>query len=149
MNKLMVTALAAALGWIITTTPVSADQMTLGDVKAQNIPKVTKEEITALLPGSTFQQATGGGGNYKGQVYWKHETDGTLNGMRTVALANSVRAGKWWVGDDGAYCVDIHGQTADEAFKWCMTLFKVGDNYFGFGPKANDSTRANSFTLKK
>ena len=147
MKKITVTVSAAALGWVITMAPVLAEEKTLADIKAQNIPRVSKEELAALLPGSTFQQISGVRSNVR--TYWKHEPDGTLNGMRSASIRNASRTGKWSVNDNGAYCVDIHGQTEDDAVKWCRIIYKAGDDYFGYAATANDSTRAISFTLSK
>jgi hypothetical protein len=146
MNKTTIAALAA-VGWAIATIPVAAEEMTLGDIKAQSIPRMSKDELAALLPGSTYNQVFGP----SVRVYWKHEPDGTLNGARSQGRPSKLipRTGKWWVMNDGAYCVDTVGQTADDTVKSCRYLYKVGDNYFGYGPKADDSLRVPSFTLSK
>lgn len=147
MNKTSVVALAAALGWVITMASVSAAEMTLGEVKAQNAPKLSKDELSALLPGSRFTQWYPNSYNY-----WDHNPDGTLVGTFIYRLDRRLdlpRKGNWSVGANGTYCVDWRGMTADDVQKFCAFVYKVGDNYFRYGAKAADSARAISFTLEK
>jgi hypothetical protein len=146
VNKTSVAALAAALGWVITTAPVSAVEMTLGEVKAQNAHKLSKDELTALLPGSRFTQRYPNSYNY-----WDHNPDGTLVGRLNPrdAQYDRPRRGNWSVGNNGTYCVDWRGMTADDVQKFCAFVYRVGDNYFRYGAKAADSKRAISFTLEK
>ena len=148
MNRSTFAICVLALMNVTFVVPASAGEMTWGELKAKNVTPLTKEELEALLPGTTYEMFEG-----KYHVYWKNETDGRLAGA--IKLANEMgsgsrRSGTWSVSKDGAYCVDAKGQTDDQTTKWCRHVWKVDGKYFGINRNVrNEAVRVIGFTLKK
>lgn len=134
---------------LILAVPLLAhsEQVTLGDAK-QAGRKLSKEDLQAVLPGSTYTQQAE-------KVYssWTNGPDGVLEGSRVRPKArlkhSAPRSGKWWVRDDGAYCVDAIGKTPDDHVRWCREVYQVADGYVGFPRRAKEEQVAWKFNLER
>jgi hypothetical protein len=125
----------------------AAQALTLGQVKQKGATPLTKEELATLLPGSEYRRQVG-----TVYTHWTNFPDGTVDagrinsGTRTVRYNRDGQDGTWRVRDDGAYCVDVAG---DYPAKWCRTVYRLGNDYYAFSPRAVDEAKAWKFSLKR
>jgi hypothetical protein len=124
-----------------------AQALTLAQVKQKGGTPLTRDELTTLLPDAEYRRQVG-----TVYTHWTNFSDGTLeagrinSGTRTVRYNRDGQDGTWRVRDDGAYCVDVRG---DYHAKWCRTIYRLGNGYYAFSPKADDDAKAWKFSLKQ
>jgi hypothetical protein len=141
-DRLFLTALLLALA-----QGAAAQALTLGQVKQKGGTPLTKEELVTLLPDSEYRRQVG-----TVYTHWTNFSDGTVeagrinSGTRTVRYNRDGQDGTWRVRGDGAYCVDVRG---DYPAKWCRTIYRLGNGYYAFSPRADDEAKAWKFSLKQ
>lgn len=150
MNKSACCFLVLMFGFAVALQSAQAQDMTLGELKEKNAQMLSKDELNALLPDSTYTRLFGKGV----RTYWKNESGGKLDGGQTCARStpscNKLYQGKWWVRDDGAYCIEANAGAADDTQKWCRAVWKIGNAFYGVTmSKADDSRQGYNFMLEK
>jgi hypothetical protein len=137
--------LAASLVTVV--QGAAAQAITLAEVRQKGGTPLTMEELTTLLPGSEYRRQVG-----TVYTHWMNFPDGTLDagrinaGTRTVRYNRDGQDGTWTIRGDGAYCVDVRG---DYPAKWCRTIYRLGNGYYAFSPRAVDEAKAWKFSLKR
>jgi hypothetical protein len=121
-EEVIVRFLYAFLGYLLVANVIADDGAT----------KMSRDELLAFLPGTKVKHINQGGS----ERHWTNESDGTLyvttnNKIYGSALGSQVagHAGKWWVNEQGQFCIDVDWSRAHE--KWCSYIVKGnGDSYF-------------------
>jgi hypothetical protein len=119
----LVGALAA-----VCTTAFADDPVLLRDLDAAGRVTLTKDELTALLPGASMGRISVRGF----AQFWKNDPDGTFiisNAAKLGAKANNTTQGKWHISDDGRYCVLIEWRGVDTE-EWCRYIIRSADSYY-------------------
>jgi hypothetical protein len=135
----LVTAIAAA------ATPASAQEILLGDVKAKGAAKLGKDELNALIPGSTVDHV-----GAEINRMWTNDKDGSLLGSSYRRVSPGQRGsgrGTWRVTDDGKYCVDIEWKLSTE--QWCRVVYRHGDDYVAFRTDEDPGAKGMVLTIRK
>lgn len=147
MRKMLQATLFILLGvWAVNCR---ADELTVtvGELKTKAAQKLSKEDLEALIPGSSLRGET-----VRSNRSWKHEKDGKLeaSGQRKPGQGSTrsvMGTGTWKVSDGGRLCVDIDWPTEKE--KWCRLIYKLDDYYVGVKDDTDDAVKGDKFTLKK
>lgn len=111
--------------------PTTAQEATvLRDLDVVGRVTLTKDELTALLPGAKMSRTSGKGNTH----FWKNDTDGSFiissDNRDKVGSRPTTAQGKWNISDDGRYCVLIEWKV-NPAEEWCRYIVKSGDSYYG------------------
>ena len=127
-----------------------ADGLTVSvaELKAKSAQKLSKEELDALVPDSTFRNET-----ESSNRSWTHYKDGTLAafGQKKPGQGSTYPAsahGKWRVTDDGKLCVEVEWPVIATE-KWCLIVSKLEDYYVGVRNDVDDAVKGYKFALKK
>lgn len=129
--------------------PVAAqEKKTLGDLKADNAQQLSRNDLQSLMPEASVISTAGTGSSRR----WKNEKDGTFiaasnNAGQRGSGSSSSGKGVWSINDQGQFCVVIDWARSSE--KWCRTLFRKGDVYYGVSSLSNDATLAYRFEITK
>lgn len=119
----------AALLTLASTLVCAQEAAVLRDLDAQGRVTLSKDELTALLPGAKMSRFTGKGNTH----FWKNDTDGSFiisSDNRDKAVGkNTTAQGKWHISDDGRYCVLIEWQRIPTE-EWCRYVVKSGADYY-------------------
>ena len=148
MNRLAKFVMSILL--VTCAAPVwSQESMSVGDVKAKNAKRLSKDELIKLLTGHDYLST---GPSY--QQRWTLDPDGTTKGANTPKVVSVMQqpAGgeaKWSVNDQGEFCLDgkWYFRQVYEV-KFCHQVYEFGDGYYRFSPKAADSSPAYFFQVK-
>lgn len=100
----------------------------LRDLDAQGRVTLSKEELTALLPGAKMSRFTGKGNTHA----WKNDADGSFiisADNRDRGGRNTTAQGKWHISEDGRYCVLIEWRF-NPTEEWCRYVLKSGADYY-------------------
>ncbi len=114
---------------LATTALAQNAPLTLRDIADKNPRKLSKDEVTALLPGARMARVSQRGNRH----IWTNESGGSFIassdnqgvGMDARAAGRpSTAQGKWHISDDGRYCVLIEwrGVPTEE---WCRFVFET------------------------
>lgn len=126
--KIAALALFAA---VVSTGTAEAQQLTLKEIQEKGAVRMTKEELLALIPGSTNTNPSFSSTNVR---RFEHKADGTVYASATGAFAGSGGrgSGTWSVNDEGRYCVDLTwpGRSGMLPEKWCAAVYKLGDETY-------------------
>ena len=146
----MSTARQCLLSSIVLVSALASaqDAALLGDLDAAGRTTLTKEELTALLPGAKMSRITGRGN----QQFWKNDAGGSF----TVSTENRERAGgqpttaqgKWNISEDGRYCVLIEWRT-NPTEEWCRYVVKSGADYYGTKSDKLGTEKVYKMTISK
>ncbi len=129
--------------------PVAAqEKTTLGDLKAGNAQRLSRSDLQSLLPEASVISTAGTGSLRQ----WKNQKDGTFtassnNAGQRGSGGGSSGKGAWSINDQGQFCVEIDWARSSE--KWCRSLFRKGDVYYGVSSLSNDATLAYRFEITK
>lgn len=123
------TAVFSALA-LLGTAALAQTPAVLADLDAAGRATLTKDELTALMPGAKMSRLSGRGN----AQFWKNDADGTF----VVSTENRERGGgmpttaqgKWHIADDGRYCVLIEWKV-NPTEEWCRYIVKSGADYYG------------------
>lgn len=137
-----------AVPFLLFSSLASADNLTLGELKAQNAVRLGLEELKALLPNASVSYTT----SEAVTVKWKNELDGKFWASSSNGHFNtgtSAKPGTWRIDDNGSYCVIIERDRSQE--NWCRYMFRVEDKYYGVNTKAmkNEKALALGFEFSK
>lgn len=126
----------------------------LGELKSRGANQVSKAELEVLLPGAKVKNVTPQGGTR----YWENEASGKF--IASSDLGGSRRGhnplgggqgntanGKWHIGDDGSYCVNLEWRLRTE--QWCRYLFKLEDKYYGVKSLEDMAGEAHEFQFSR
>ena len=110
--------------------------VTLGDLKAKGAVKLTHEELAALLPGAKVVNFASTGSRRT----WTNETSGTFaassSNARSVGRPGSG-TGTWSLAENARYCVELSWSGAAAPEKWCRSIYRVGDQFYGVSSDTN------------
>lgn len=129
MPRLLATLFAACA--LLGATAWAQNAAVLADLDAAGRTTLSKDELTALLPGAKMSRISGRGNTQ----FWKNEAGGsfvvsTENRDRGGSAAPSTALGKWHIADDGRYCVLIEWKN-NPTEEWCRYIVKSGADYYG------------------
>lgn len=118
--------------------------MTLDEVRPKSEP-LDPEKLTALVKGSKVDFLLVNGTTRR----WTHNEDGTFIASSSNRNGrNATARGTWKVSDAGEYCLTFDwGMEQTES--WCRVMYPVEDRYYGFGLKAEGTTKSGQYYFKK
>lgn len=144
-------------GWVaLGVATVAAAQgapLTLRDIADKKPRKLSKEEVTALIPGAKMSRISQRGN----QHFWTNGAGGSFiassdnqgPGMDPrVAGRPTTAPGKWHISDDGRYCILIEwrGVPTEE---WCRFVFEASDGYYVARSDSVATERVEKFEIRK
>jgi hypothetical protein len=118
---------------------LAQDAITPAALKEKGAKMLTKADLEALLPGTTYADE---GDKYN--LRYANKAGGALDASGTPRFGGGVTnppwsgAGTWRVSDQGQYCVEysvMHGGTT----KYCMYLWTLGNDYYTTYGRADDA----------
>ena len=119
---------------VAVSMPALADSLKTSELEEKGAAKLSKGELQSLLPGAKVRSVAPSTGSTRtwentadGKFYASSDNRGALGGKQGLAQAR----GEWRLSDDGKYCVEIDWGRSPE--KWCRTMYKLGDKYYGAG----------------
>ena len=150
-SKSWVSLLWMALA-VATTAVRAEDPQVLRDLEAKNPRKLSKEEVTQLLPGAKMSRVSERGNTH----YWTNEADGSFvissdnRGANSMVSSNrsSTAQGKWHISDDGRYCVLIEWRSVPTE-EWCRFILETTDGYYGVRSESVGTERVHKLQIKK
>jgi Protein of unknown function (DUF995) len=147
------TIVAAALACCSALVLAQAPQMTLRDLEGKNPRKLTKDELTQLIPGAKMSRVSVRGN----QHYWTNDSGGSFvassDNMGAGAVARgqgkpSTARGKWHISDDGRYCILIEWQGVPTE-EWCRFVLDTSDGWYMVKSDSVGTERVEKFEIKK
>lgn len=128
-------------------------QLTLRDLEGKSPRKLSKDEVTALIPGAKMSRISVRGN----QHYWTNDAGGSFvassDNMGGGAVVRgqgkpSTARGKWHISDDGRYCVLIEW-TGVPTEEWCRFVLQTSDGYYMTKSDSVGTERVEKFEIKK
>jgi Protein of unknown function (DUF995) len=127
--------------------------LTLRDLESKGPRKLSKDEVTQLMPGAKMARISDRGN----QHYWTNDVGGSFvassdnRGAGAVMQGQgrpSTAPGKWHISDDGRYCVLIEwkGVPTEE---WCRFVLTTSDGYYMVRSDGVGTERVHKFEIKK
>jgi Protein of unknown function (DUF995) len=150
MGKVFLCALLTSAAMAATA---QAQELTLRDLEGRSPRKLSKDEITQLMPGAKMSRISGRGN----QHYWSNDKDGTFvassdNRGAGAAVTGQGRAttatGKWHISDDGRYCVLIEWKAVPTE-EWCRFVLDTSDGHYMVKSDSVGTERVYKFEIKK
>lgn len=150
MGKLCLGALLTSVVMVAVAQP---QELTLRDLEGKSPRKLSKDEVTQLMPGAKMARISARGN----QHYWSNDKDGTFvassdnrgAGAAVVGQGRQTTAtGKWHISDDGRYCVLIEwkGVPTEE---WCRYVLATSDGHYMVKSDSVGTERVYKFEIKK
>jgi hypothetical protein len=142
-------ARSAVLGALVAAAVGAHAQgvMPVGDLASKSPVQLSKDELTALLPGATMQRV-----NEKGNTHrWVNEPSGDMfvsSDNRGSFERSSTRPGRWKLTGDGRYCVDIEWRRG-EIEDWCRFIFKTPDGYYAVKAMEPETQKAYRLSISR
>lgn len=141
-----------ALG-VATVAAAQTAPLTLRDIADKKPRKLSKDEVTALIPGAKMSRISQRGN----QHFWTNGAGGSFiassdnqgPGMDPrVAGRPTTAPGKWHISDDGRYCILIEwrGVPTEE---WCRFVFEASDGYYVARSDSVATERVEKFEIRK
>ncbi|MBL8446138.1 MAG: hypothetical protein JNJ44_01855 [Zoogloeaceae bacterium] len=119
-------------------------QATVGEVLDGGGVRVSREKMTALMPGATVSGPTESGGEFSADI----KAEGKVSGwVRSATGRNGSVFGKWQINEDGQFCREITvsiGMT-NNTDSDCRYMFKLGNRYYS----AESLDRSSSVLVRK
>lgn len=144
----------SGLMFVAAVAVAQSGPLTLRDIADKNPRKLSKDEVTALIPGAKMARVSGRGNRHTwtndagGTFYATSDNMGTGFDPRAQGKPTTVPA-KWHISDDGRYCVLIEwrGVPTEE---WCRFVFEASDGNYYMARSDNVATeRVEKFEIKK
>jgi Protein of unknown function (DUF995) len=139
---------------VAVTAAAQGGPLTLRDIADKKPRKLSKEEVTALMPGAKLARVSARGNRHNwsndsgGTFYATSDNMGTGFDPRAQGKPTTV-PGKWHISDDGRYCVLIEwrGVPTEE---WCRFVFEANDgNYYMARSDSVATERVEKFEIQK
>lgn len=142
------------LMFVAMTVAAQGGPLTLRDISDKKPRKLSKEEVTALIPSAKMARVSARGNRHT----WSNDTGGSLfatsdnmgTGFDPRAHGKPTTVpGKWHISDDGRYCILIEwrGVPTEE---WCRFVFEASDgNYYMARSDSVATERVEKFEIKK
>jgi Protein of unknown function (DUF995) len=130
----------------VTCLACHAEEPTLGAIKAKGAQTMSKDEMSALLPGARLTREVG-----SGEVDVSYLKDGSIEARFRSKTRNSGQlrgTGIWRVMDDGKYCTEVKWNRVIEDTKGCRTMYKLGEEYYS-AATSNDEEKTYHYTISK
>ena len=100
----------------------------LRDLESKQPHTLSRDELQQLLPGAGIRRVNAKGNSQS----WSNDAGGSFvasSDNRAASGRNSTASGKWYLSDDGRYCIMIEWKTV-ETEEWCRFVIKTTEGYY-------------------
>ncbi len=124
-----------------------AEDLLLGDIKAQGATQLSGTELKKLMDGASITRKTANGSTQN----WTHDPDGKMmvgsdrKGNVSLNFKTTSFPGTWSANENGTYCVNIEYPSKTE--NWCHFVFKAGDQYYFVKSPNNNADPVKPFSV--
>lgn len=128
----------------------SAENLKLSDLQEKGAAKLSRDEVQQALSGAKVKSVVPTTGSTR---QWTNDAGGKFTASSDNRSAMGGKGGlaqaqgNWNISDDGRYCVQIDWRAVNE--KWCRTMYKLGDKYYGVAKDGDPASAAWEFDFSK